>query len=166
MFSYPVVDEACRATNVLLIAAITLETVAYERQTFLLSHRRCRSQTSETAAISNTLVAPNSQTILKRFQRSFVWRHSIIRALYSMAQFISLAFIHTSHLLHISPYTFFAHIQRARNIFSSLMMPLIGESLALRFYFLNSSLRPHQNNLIFLIMLLKDSMNRLCPLFC
>ena len=26
------------------------------------------------------------------------------------SQFISIAFIHTSHLLHISPYTFFAYI--------------------------------------------------------
>ena len=40
MFSYVVVDEACRATNLLLIAAVTRETVACERQTFLLSHRR------------------------------------------------------------------------------------------------------------------------------
>ena len=68
MFSYPVVDEACRATNVLLIAAITRETVAYERQTFLLSHRRCRSQASETAAISNTLVAPILRPFLSAFR--------------------------------------------------------------------------------------------------
>ena len=67
MFSYPVVDEACRATNVLLIAAITRETVAYERQTFLLSHRRCRSQASETTAISNTLV----EAILRPFLSAF-----------------------------------------------------------------------------------------------
>ena len=40
MFSYAVVDEAFRATNVLLIAAVTPETVACEQQTFLLSHRR------------------------------------------------------------------------------------------------------------------------------
>ena len=68
MFSYPVVDEACRATNVLLIAAITRETVAYERQTFLLAHRRCRSQASETAAISNTLVVPILRPFLSAFR--------------------------------------------------------------------------------------------------
>ena len=65
------------------------------------------------------------------------------------------------HLLHISPYTFFAQIWCARNIFSSLMMVLIGKSLDFRFYFLNNSLRPHQNNFIILSMLLKDNMNRL-----
>ena len=62
------------------------------------------------------------------------------------SQFISLAFKQKSHLLHISPSTLFADIQRARNIFLSLMMPLIGESLDFRFYFLNNSLRPHQNS--------------------
>ena len=66
-----------------------------------------------------------------------------------------------SHLLHISPYTFFAYIWRARIIFSSLMTMFIGESLEFIFYFLNSSLRPHQNNFIILIMLLKDNMNGL-----
>ena len=34
-----------------------------------------------------------------------------------------------SHLLHISPYTFFAYVWRARIIFSSLMIMFIGESL-------------------------------------
>ena len=46
-----------------------------------------------------------------------------------------------------TPYTFFAYIQLSRNIFSSLMMLLIGESLD--FTFLNSSLRLHQNSVIF-----------------
>ena len=45
---------------------------------------------------------------------------------------------------------------------SSLTMPLIGERLNFRFYFLNSSLRPHHNNfMLLLITLLKDNMNRL-----
>ena len=44
-------------------------------------------------------------------KRCFVLRHSIMRALYSIhSLFIPIAFIHTSHLLHISPHTFFAHI--------------------------------------------------------
>ena len=34
-----------------------------------------------------------------------------------------------SHLLHISPYAFFAYVWRARIIFSSLMIMFIGESL-------------------------------------
>ena len=48
------------------------------------------------------------------------------------------AFTHTPHFLHISPFTLhslYIYIQRARNIFSSLMTPLIGESLDFSFYF-------------------------------
>ena len=90
------------------------------------------------------------ETIHKRFQRSFVQRHSIIRTLcipftvcfYSFHTYI------TSHHLHISPYTFFAYlyiyILRTQNIFSSLMMPLI-DWRKLGFWIL----RPHQNSLIF-----------------
>ena len=58
---------------------------------------------------------------------------STIQSIVFHSQFISIAFIHTSHLLHISPFTFFAYIKRTRNIFSSLMMPLIVESLAFGF---------------------------------
>ena len=76
----------------------------------------------------------------RRFLSAFIdllYRLSIIRTLYS-THTIAIVFVHTSHLLHISPYTFFAYIQRARNIFSSLMMPLIGESLDLSFYLLKT----------------------------
>lgn len=45
-----------------------------------------------------------------------------------------IVFMHMSYLLHISPYTLFAYIWRARNIFLSLMMSLIGESLEFSFY--------------------------------
>jgi len=44
---------------------------------------------------------------------------------------VCLYSFHTYIHLHISPYTFFAYIWRAQNIFLSLMMPLIGESLDL-----------------------------------
>ena len=37
-----------------------------------------------------------------------------------------------------------------------------SEFVDLLFQYLNSSLRPHQNNFIILIMLLKDNMNGLC----
>ena len=49
--------------------------------------------------------------------------------------------MHTSHLLHISPYTFFAYIARAE-------------------YFLIPD-DPVDRRKLFLIMLLKDNMNRL-----
>lgn len=80
------------------------------------------------------------QTILQRFQRSFVQRQSIIRALCS----IHSLFLYFSYVSHIF-YTFHLHflciyIQRARNIFSSLMIPLIGQSLDFRFYFLTAVL--------------------------
>ena len=122
MFSYAVVDEACRATNILLIAAVT-EFADLLFWYFIL------------------------ETILKRFWRRLS-RDTPSLELCILLTITPIAFIHTSHLLHISPYTFFAYIQRARNIFSSLMMPLIGESLDFSFYFLNSSSRPHQNSFI------------------
>ena len=78
---------------------------------------------------------------LKRVQRSFVQRHFIIRALYSIHNiFLQLSYIrHIFYTFHTTP-SLHIYIQRARNIFSSLMMPLIGESLDFSFYFLNSSL--------------------------
>ena len=77
------------------------------------------------------------QTILQCFQRSFVWRQSIIRALCSIhSLFLQLSYI--SHIfqtfqpsLSLYIYIYIAHT----NIFSSLMMPLIGESLDFLFYF-------------------------------
>ena len=82
------------------------------------------------------------ETIGKRFQRSFAQRHSIIRALYSIHS-LFLQFSYIRHIFYTFHLTLSLHIYSARNIFSSLMMPLIGESLDFSFYFLNSSLRSH-----------------------
>ena len=75
------------------------------------------------------------QTILERFQRSFVWRQSTIRALCSIySLFLQLSYV--SHVFQtfqpsLSLYINIAHT----NIFSSLMMPLFGESLDFYFTF-------------------------------
>ena len=75
------------------------------------------------------------QTLLERFQRSFVWRQSTIRALCSIySLFLQLSYV--SHVFQtfqpsLSLYINIAHT----NIFSSLMMPLFGESLDFYFTF-------------------------------
>ena len=97
------------------------------------------------------------QTILQCFQRSFVWRQSIIRALCSIhSLFLQLSYV--SHIFQtfqpsLSLYINIAHT----NIFSSLMMPLIGESLDFLFYFLNSSLSPHENSFILQTVLVETA---------
>ena len=97
------------------------------------------------------------QTILERFQRSFVWRQSTIRALCSIySLFLQLSYV--SHVFQtfqpsLSLYINIAHA----NIFSSLMMPLFGESLDFLFYFLNSSLSPHENSFILQTVLVETA---------
>ena len=97
------------------------------------------------------------QTILERFQRSFVWRQSTIRALCSIySLFLQLSYV--SHVFQtfqpsLSLYINIAHT----NIFSSLMMPLFGESLDFLFYFLNSSLSPHENSFILQTVLVETA---------
>ena len=97
------------------------------------------------------------QTILERFQRSFVWIQSTIRALCSIySLFLQLSYV--SHVFQtfqpsLSLYINIAHT----NIFSSLMMPLFGESLDFLFYFLNSSLSPHENSFILQTVLVETA---------
>ena len=97
------------------------------------------------------------QTLLERFQRSFVWRQSTIRALCSIySLFLQLSYV--SHVFQtfqpsLSLYINIAHT----NIFSSLMMPLFGESLDFLFYFLNSSLSPHENSFILQTVLVETA---------
>ena len=97
------------------------------------------------------------QTILERFQRSFVWRQSTIRALCSIySLFLQLSYV--SHVFQtfqpsLSLYINIAHT----NIFSSLMMPLFGESLDFLFYFLNSSLSPRENSFILQTVLVETA---------
>ena len=90
------------------------------------------------------------ETIHKHFQRSFVQRHSIIRALcipftvcfYSFHTYI------TSHHLHISPYTFFAYLYIYIAHTEYFLIPDDAVNIDWRklgFWVL----RPHQNSLIF-----------------
>ena len=60
---------------------------------------------------------------------------------------------------HFTPHFLCIYIARAEYF----LIPddaVVRPNLDFRFYFLNTSLRPHQNSFIFLIMLLKDNMNR------
>ena len=97
------------------------------------------------------------QTILERFQRSFVWRQSTIRALCSIySLFLQLSQV--SHVFQTFQPSLSLYINIARtNIFSSLMMPLFGESLDFLFYFLNSSLSPHENSFILQTVLVETA---------
>ena len=109
----------------------------------------------------------NSQTFYFSilFQRSFLsaFRGLLSRDIPSLELCIPFTvYFYSFHtfVTSFTPFLCISYIQRARNIFSSLMMRLMGQSLDFRFQFLNSSLRPHQNSFIFLIMLLMDNMNR------
>ena len=78
------------------------------------------------------------------------------------SQFISIAFIHTSHLLHISPYPFFAYIIAPAEYFlipdDAVDRRKLGFQLLLFKQQFKASLEQFY---IVLIMLLKDNMNRL-----
>lgn len=62
-------------------------------------------------------------------------------------------------LLHILPHTSFVYIYSSTpNIFSSLMMPSIGESFDFYLFFkTDSSLRPHLNILIFIASVFSET---------
>ena len=129
---------------------------------FTLESENLHSVPGRNVVNSQTFYFSISETILKHFYRNFVQRHSVIRALYSFySLFLQLSYIrHIFHTFHSTP-PLHLYIQHTRNIFSSLMMTLIGRNLDFGFYFLNSGLRPHQNSLYFCIMLLQENMNRL-----
>ena len=80
-------------------------------------------------------------TIFIHFEEPFVQRHSGHQTGVFYSSFISTPCLHTfTHYTCIHKYSF------TRNIFSSPMMPLIGERLGSIFYVLkSSSLRPHKS---------------------
>ena len=91
------------------------------------------------------------QTILKHFQRSFVERHSIIRALYSIHSiYLQLSYIsHIFYTFHPTPFELRINIARAEHF---LIPDDAVDRRKLGFWillFLNSSLRPHQNSFIY-----------------
>ena len=114
------------------------------------------------------------QTILKHFQRSFVERHSIMRALYSIHNlFLQLSYIrHIFYTFHPIPFEIciyiYIYIYSARAEYFLIPDDAVDRrklGLWILITFLNSSLRPHQNSFFyFRIMLLKDNKNRLLKL--
>ena len=118
---------------------------------FTLESARLHSTPERNVVNSQTFYFSILHTILKHFQRSFVYRHSIIRALYSIHSiYLQLSYIsHIFYTFHPTPFELRINIARAEHF---LIPDDAVDRRKLGFWillFLNSSLRPHQNSFIF-----------------